>query len=308
MTGEPEMVGLTKVAPEAVKEPVSVLDTNEEEVAVELVTVADVNVPPQAIETEGGETVINTDKLTSKAARAQARVKLAQKGLLGFNELSDQAHPGGSVSAVNAGNLDVKPATPGAAFHVQKDLKDAMLELANMPPHVRKQAEMIQQLVSEGRMSAEHVDQLVKHNVDADAVKYWKAMWGEAKDPEASEFASKLTQEHAQVKKAEQAEAERGRIKRAYQMANEMFIKGLISETQIDAQASDIMNYNDHGFESLKRIIAKQPAIKQASVPNVGLLSSGEVILPAAQSSTQANGSDIKGFFDSYFTQKGLKF
>lgn len=285
---------------------------NEETLLAELglgdAEVADVNVPPQAIETEGGETVINTDKLTSKAARAQARVKLAQKGLLGFNELSDQAHPGGSVSAVNAGNLDVKPATPGAAFHVQKDLKDAMLELANMPPHVRKQAEMIQQLVSEGRMSAEHVDQLVKHNVDADAVKYWKAMWGEAKDPEASEFASKLTQEHAQVKKAEQAEAERGRIKRAYQMANEMFIKGLISETQIDAQASDIMNYNDHGFESLKRIIAKQPAIKQASVPNVGLLSSGEVILPAAQSSTQANGSDIKGFFDSYFTQKGLKF
>lgn len=270
--------------------------------------VGDVNVPLQALETKGGETVVNTDKLASKAARAQARVKLAQKGLLGFNELSDQAHPGGSVSAVDAGNLDVKPATPGAAFHVQKDLKDAMLELANMPPRVRKQAEMIQQLVSEGRMKAEDVDQLVKHNVDADAVKYWKAMWGEAKDPESSEFASKLTQEHAQAKKAEQVEVERGRIKRAYQMANEMFLKGLITETQIDAQASDIMNYNDHGFESLKRIVSKQPAIKQASVPNVGLLSSGEVILPAAQSSIQANGSDIKGFFDSYFTQKGLKF
>lgn len=270
--------------------------------------VGDLNVPLKALDTEGGETVVNTDKLASKAARAQARVKLAQKGLLGFNELSDQAHPGGSVDAVSAGNLDVKPTTPGAAFHVQKDLKDAMLELANMPPRVRKQAEMIQQLVSEGRMKAEDVDQLVKHNVDADAVKYWKAMWGEAKDAESSEFASKLTQEHAQAKKAEQAEADRGRIKRAYQMANEMFLKGLIAENQIDAQASDIMNYNDHGFESLKRIIAKQPAIKQASVPNVGLLSSGEVILPAAQTSVQAGGADIKGFFDSYFNQKGLKF
>ncbi len=270
--------------------------------------VGDLNVPLKALDTEGGETVVNTDKLASKAARAQARVKLAQKGLLGFNELSDQAHPGGSVDAVNAGNLDVKPTTPGAAFHVQKDLKDAMLELANMPPRVRKQAEMIQQLVSEGRMKAEDVDQLVKHNVDADAVKYWKAMWGEAKDAESSEFANKLTQEHAQAKKAEQAEADRGRIKRAYQMANEMFLKGLIAENQIDAQASDIMNYNDHGFESLKRIIAKQPAIKQASVPNVGLLSSGEVILPAAQTSAQAGGADIRGFFDSYFNQKGLKF
>ncbi len=270
--------------------------------------VSDLQVSPKALDTVGGKVVVNTDMLDSKAARAHARVKLAQKGLLGFNELSDQAHPGGSVDAVRAGNLDVKPTIPGAAFHVYKDLKDSMLDLANMPPRVRKQAEMIQQLVSEGRMKAEHVDELVKHNVDAEAVKYWKAMWGEAKDSESSEFASKLTQEHAQAKKAEQTEADRGRIKRAYQMANEMFFKGLIAENQIDAQASDIMNYNDHGFESLKRIIAKQPAVKQASVPNVGLLSSGEVILPAAQSSSQGGGSDIKGFFDSYFQQKGLRF
>jgi hypothetical protein len=46
MTGEPEIVGLTKVAPEAVKEPVSVLETIVDEVTVELVTVAEVNVPP----------------------------------------------------------------------------------------------------------------------------------------------------------------------------------------------------------------------------------------------------------------------
>lgn len=46
MTGEPEIVGLTNVAPEAVNEPVSVLDTIVDEVTVELVTVAEVNVPP----------------------------------------------------------------------------------------------------------------------------------------------------------------------------------------------------------------------------------------------------------------------
>jgi hypothetical protein len=46
MTGEPEMVGLTKVAADAVKEPVSVLDTIVDEVTVELVTVTEVNVPP----------------------------------------------------------------------------------------------------------------------------------------------------------------------------------------------------------------------------------------------------------------------
>ena len=46
ITGEPEIVGLTKVAADAVKEPVSVLDTIVDEVTVELVTVAEVNVPP----------------------------------------------------------------------------------------------------------------------------------------------------------------------------------------------------------------------------------------------------------------------
>jgi hypothetical protein len=46
ITGEPDMVGLTKVAADAVKEPVSVLDTMVEDVIVELVTVAEVNVPP----------------------------------------------------------------------------------------------------------------------------------------------------------------------------------------------------------------------------------------------------------------------
>ena len=46
MTGEPEIVGLTKVALDAVKEPVNVLDTIVDAVIVELVTVAEVNVPP----------------------------------------------------------------------------------------------------------------------------------------------------------------------------------------------------------------------------------------------------------------------
>jgi hypothetical protein len=270
----------------------------------------DVEVPLGAVETgAGGELVVDTDKLaSSKEARAAARVKLAQQGLLGFNELSNQAHPGGSADAVSAANLDVKPSVPGSAFHVYKDLKDAMMELANMPPRVRKQAEAIQALVSEGRMKAEDVDKLVSRGVDPEAVKYWKAMWGEAKDQESKEFADKLTQEHAKAKQAEEIESHKARIKRAYQMANQMVAKGFISESQVDAQASDIMNWNDAGFESFKGIIAKQPVVKQASVPAVGLLDSGSVILPAAEPTERVGGTDIKGFFDEYFNKKGLKF
>ena len=268
------------------------------------------DIPAQALKDgPGGSLMVDTDKLGSKGARARARVKLAEKGLLGFNALSDQAHPGGSADAVSAANLDVKPSVPGSAFHVYKDLKDAMLELANMPPRVRKQAEMIQQLVSEGRMKAEDVDQLVSHNVDPAAVKYWKALWGEAKDQESTEFANKLTEEHTKAKQAEEIEAHKGRIKRAYQLANQMVAKGIISEAQVDSQASDIMKWNDAGFESFKNILAKQPTIKQASVPVVGLLDSGSVILPAAETIERTGGSsDIKGFFDDYFQKKGLKF
>ena len=152
-------------------------------------------------------------ELSTKEGRAQARIKLAEKGLLGFNELSNDAHPGGSVSAVDAGNLDVAPKTE-AEFHVPKDIQSAMLELANMPPRVRKQAEMIQALVAEGKMKADDVDKLVSHGVDADAVKYWKELFGQG-DTESKEFATQLTQEHAKAKQAEEVESYKGRIKRA---------------------------------------------------------------------------------------------
>jgi hypothetical protein len=86
-----------------------------------------------------------------------------------------------------------------------------------------------------------------------------------------------------------------------------MAAKGLISEAQIDAQVTDIMKYNDAGFESMKTIVAKQPSMsKQASMPQVGLLDSGAVILPAASPMQKVASSDIKGFFDSYFGSKPL--
>ena len=265
---------------------------------------------PNGTTQELGEVTVTaggTLELSTKEGRAQARIKLAEKGLLGFNELSSDAHPGGSVSAVDAANLDVAPKAEGAAFHVPKDIQSAMHELANMPPRVRKQAEMIQALVSEGRMKAEDVGQLVSHGVDADAVKYWKELFGQG-DSDSKEFVTKLTQEHANAKKAEEVESYKGRIKRAYELAYQMASKGMISEAQVDSQVSDIMKWNDAGFESFKNILARQPSMnKQASIPVVGLLNSGDVILPMSKVA-QEGGQDIKGIFDSYFESKGLKF
>jgi intein/homing endonuclease len=255
---------------------------------------------PIPVELEGGSI-----SLASKQNRAEARIKLAQKGLLGFNDLSQQAHPKGSASAVDAGNLDIKPTVPGAAFHVQKDLEKAMLDLANMPPKVRKQAEQIQTLVAEGKLAGADVDQLVSHGVDAEAVKYWKALWGASKDSEAKDYANKLTQEHASAKKAEEDSAYKGKVKRAYEMANQMVTCGMIAQSQVDYQVDEILKYNDAGFNSVKSLLSKQAMKKQASVPVVGLMDAGQVYLPMAPP-TQSTEMDLQGCFDSYFQGKKL--
>lgn len=255
---------------------------------------------PIPVELEGGSI-----SLASKQNRAEARIKLAQKGLLGFNDLSQQAHPKGSASAVDAGNLDIKPTVPGAAFHVQKDLEKAMLDLANMPPKVRKQAEQIQTLVAEGKLAGADVDQLVSHGVDAEAVKYWKALWGASKDSEAKDYANKLTQEHASAKKAEEDSAYKGKVKRAYEMANQMVTCGMIAQSQVDYQVDEILKYNDAGFNSVKSLLSKQAMKKQASVPVVGLMDAGQVYLPMAPPA-QSTEMDLQGCFDSYFQGKKL--
>jgi len=82
----------------------------------------------------------------------------------------------------------------------------------------------------------------------------------------------------------------------------------MINEAQVDSQVNDIMKWNDAGFESFKNILARQSVMtRQASIPMVGLLNSGEVILPMAKTASQGE-TDIKGFFDNYFESKGLKF
>jgi hypothetical protein len=184
-----------------------------------------------------------------------------------------------------------------------------MMDLAHLPPKVRKQAEMIQNLIVQGRIQSQDVDDLASFGVDGDAIKYWKQLWGQAGDAESKDFAGKLVADHTNAKKAEDIEAYKGRVKRSYELAHQMVSKGFISEAQIDSQVADILKYNDESFESMRNILAKQPSMnKQASVPVIGLLDSGAVILPSAQGVGQANGADIKGFFDNYFSQKGLKF
>jgi hypothetical protein len=245
--------------------------------------------------------------LNTKESRAQARMKLAEKAVeLGFNDLSGKAHPKGSVDAPN---VETKPSVD-AKFHVPQDLKSLMLDLANLPPKVRKQAEEIHNLVTAGQLDPTDVDGLVAHGVDPAAVKYWKEMWGAAGDSESKEFATKMVAEHQAFKAAEDMTSHKARIKQAYELAYDMERKGMIDHGQIDDQVNEIMNWNEAGFNSVKNMIGRKPVVKQASIPNVGLLHSGDVILPSAQfagvESVSSNGSEIKNYFESYFANKRL--
>jgi hypothetical protein len=255
-----------------------------------------------------GDDTFEVVNASTKEERAMLRAKLAEKAQnLGFNALSDQAHPGGSVSAVDAGNLSTKPSIE-AGFHVAKDIKEEMLGLATMPPKVRKQAEAIQSLVTEGKLASEDIDQLVSHGVDADAVKYWKAMWGQAKDKESSEFASKLTTEHVKAAAAEEKAEFQGKIKRAYEMANAMLSRGMIAESQVDSQVGEIMKWNDAGFESFKNLVSRSPMVRQASVPMVGLTESSFLVPSTSfEKTASSKESDLVSIFTEHFDSLGSK-
>jgi len=242
--------------------------------------------------------------LTTKEGRAMYRAKLAQQGMQ-FSDMLGKAHSGG----VEPGNMDVKPTGDLAKVETIDEVSKAMNDLANMPPKVRKQAQEIAQLVQEGKLAADEVDGLAAYAVDKDAIAYYKAYWGEAKDSESNEFAAKLVEEQKKAKAAAELETETVKIKRAHELAYEMRDRGMIDTSQINQQVKEILSWNDEGFTSVKNIVAKQePLAKTASVPQVGLLHSGDVYLPSAVSSAaEASGStELTAALAAHFANKRL--
>jgi hypothetical protein len=261
----------------------------------------DLEITPAAMDQmtqSGGEykiDVANID-LTTKEGRAMFRAKLAQTGIQ-FSDMLGKAHPGAGPTP---GGIDTKPEGDLAKVELLQETHKAVEDLANLPPKVRKEAEDIAKLVSSGALPADRVDELVAHGVDPAAVQYYKKYWAEAKDPKATEFATKLTQEHEKAKQAKQEENTKVRIKRAYDLAYEMRDKGVIPGEQVSSQVENILSWNDEAFENVKSMVGRQAIQKQASVPNVGMLSSGDVYLPSAEGQSQES-VDIKSEFDTYF-------
>lgn len=244
-----------------------------------------------------GSKVKSAEDLTTKEGRAEFRMKLAQKGLE-WNEMLDKAHPQGGHTP---GGLDTKPSDDLAKVETLEEAHDAHMELAQMQPKARKQAEKIRQLVAEGALTAEEVDGLVSKGVDPAAVSYYKKYWAEAGDSESKQWAADLVKEHAKQKMAEEVQKEHVRIKRAYELAYEMKDRNVIDASQISQQVDTILKWNDEAFESTKRMITRMP-MKKNSMPQVGLMHSDDLLLPTATASDE--NVELKDVFEDFFSGK----
>ena len=254
----------------------------------------DLKVAPDGSMEGSAEEVGKALKEKEASARAARRAKLAEKAMQ-FADVLTKAH-GTSGHVVD---LDTKPTGDLAKVETLQETHSKMLDVAKAPPQVRKMAEDIQRHVVAGHIDpSKDFDGLIAVGLDSAAVAYWKKFYGQAES--GSQFASELVKEHTKAKVAEEQTAYRAKLARAYALANEMADSGYISKdaSSINTQVSSLMEFNDAAFDSMKTLIARQPVVKKASIPAVGMIDRDELPAPPAAS------TDIKSAFDRYFAGK----
>lgn len=252
---EIDVEGLEGAEDEPVHMDMPVDDTNE----------TTVELPAGSAVPAGAKAVTASVDLSTKEARAEYRAKLvAEAGE--FNAVLDEAHPQGGFTT----QLDVKPSDDLAKVEDLEEQHKAVMEVAQAPAKVRKEAEEIQKLIAEGKITREDVDALASYGADPEAVKYWKELYGEI-GKEGVEFANALVKEHAKAEFEAALSAHKVKLARAYELTNEMVRKGIVADdaSAISAQVDEVMKFNDEGYESMKRVIAKQSLAKRA-MPQVG--------------------------------------
>ncbi len=244
------------------------------------------------------ETKASTPDLSTKEGRAIHRAKLAQKGVE-WSDMIQKAHPKGGTTLEG---LTMKPSEGHGAVETITEVHEKMLDVANTPVKVKKAAEDIQRAIVAGKIGPNDVEGLVAAGLDADAAKYWKSFYGQSPDG-GSEFAASLIKEHAKAKADEELSTYKVKIARAYELAYDMSNRGMLSSdaSSIKTQVEEIMSFDDKGFESLKKVVARYapPALtKSASIPQVGLIG-GEVIMPAVGESIGSLQTELEKVFSN---------
>jgi hypothetical protein len=209
--------------------------------------------------------------LNSKEDRALLRTRLAAD--LKMNPMLDTAHPKGGVST----KLDVKPSGDLAKVEDVEEIHNRMLDVANAPVKVRKDAEQIRELVASGKIAAEDLDLLVANGVDKDAVAYYKKYFAQVDG--GSEFASELVKEHTKAEVEAEINSHKIKLNQAYALTNAMVVRGLCSPDQasVTAQVDEIMQFNDEGYKSLQRIVNAHTVKTASRMPQVGVFGTEEV-------------------------------
>ena len=214
-------------------------------------------------------------KIAADATGKEENGEIQSAEKIQFSDMMDQA----DKLTDGQTHLDVKPSDSLGLVETLDEVNKAMLDVARMPPKVRKEAEAIQRMVSEGKLDPKDVDALVAEGLDKDAVAYWKKFYGEVDG--GSEFASELVKEHVKAEMEEELNKFKVKLARAYETAYDMADRGMCrsERTAISAQVEELMKFSDDNFESLKRVIARHEPVlrKEASrVPQVGLLRDSE--------------------------------
>lgn len=263
-----------------------------------------------------GDTVaVVQASLNTREGRAALRAKLAADaiGKEDDGETQDMSHAKFSDMLQEADRLadgqtelDIKPSDKLGLVETLPEVNKSMLEVAKAPPKVRKEAEIIQKLVSEGALDPADLDALVSEGLDKDAVAYWKKFYGQVDG--GSEFASELVKEHVKAQLEDSLNTYRVKIARAYELAYDMASRGLCNADRgsIGLQVDEIMKFDDPSFESLKRVVAKHSVVglsKTAGrLPLVGLSGDGDLHSTAEA----ATGEDAYAQLSSMFgTKKG---
>jgi hypothetical protein len=240
------------------------------------------------LEVKPGTKVEVTASLNSKEGRAALRAKLAADALgkqddgqlqdmskARFSDMLDEA----DRLTDGQTKLDVKPSDNLGYIETLPEVNKAMMDLAKAPPKVRKEAEAIHKLVSEGKLVASDLDALVSEGLDKDAVAYYKKYYGQVDG--GGEFAGELVKEHVKAQLEEEVNKYKVKISRAYELAYDMVDRGLChgDRSSVSAQVEEIMQFNDESFDSLKRVVARHAPVlrKEAGrMPQVGMIGSGD--------------------------------
>lgn len=215
-------------------------------------------------------------KLAADALGKQDDGELRDMSKAKFSPMLDEA----DRLADGQTHLDVKPSDDLGLVETLSERNKAMLEVAKAPPRVRKEAESINRLVSEGKLDVADLDALIAEGLDKDAVSYYKKYYGQTEG--GGEFASELVKEHVKAEMEKELNTFKVKMARAYELTYDMIDRGLVSNDRevISAHVDELMSFNEGNFETLKKVVARhapEMSKKAGRMPQVGVFGSGEV-------------------------------